>query len=119
MAHFLSSSKYHIAMNIFQLPTSLPIATAPEVFETLHDSKNIKIERIISTGQVSESWYDQEQDEWVCLLQGKARLLFDHDQGETIKLSAGDTLFIPKHRLHRVVYTSVQPACIWLAIFWQ
>jgi cupin 2 domain-containing protein len=52
-------------------------------------------------------------------LQGKARLLFDHDQGETIKLSAGDTLFIPKHRLHRVVYTSVQPACIWLAIFWQ
>jgi cupin 2 domain-containing protein len=31
-------------------------------------------------------------------------------------LGAGDTIFIPAHTPHRVVTTSTNPQCIWLAV---
>ena len=99
--------------NIFNLPTELP---KDELFETLLSGKNILIERIISTGQTTppEQWYDQERDEWVILLQGEAEIAYS--DRTTIKLKAGDYVFIPAHRKHRVEYTSKKPPCIWLAI---
>lgn len=74
------------------------------------------IERIISTGQVTPigEWYNQDQDEWVILLQGDATL--DYFDGSSIQLKAGDYLFIPAHQKHRVEYTSSEPPCIWLAV---
>ena len=65
-----------------------------EIFETIVNSRNVKIERIISTGQTTpkDSWYDQEQDEWVILLQGQATLLFLDNS--SIKLKSGDYLLI-------------------------
>ena len=53
--------------NLFnQIPTDL----SEEVFETLAQSSEVKIERIISNGQASpkSGWYDQEKDEWVIVL---------------------------------------------------
>ena len=99
--------------NIFKLPSSLP---SEESFETLISGKDILIERIISTGQTTPSgqWYDQEQDEWVILLQGEAELSYAN--GKKINLKAGDYLFIPAHQKHRVEYTSYEPPCIWLAV---
>lgn len=99
--------------NIFDLPSSL---TDKELFESLVSSDKILIERIISTGQTTPpgEWYDQEQDEWVILLQGYACLAYD-DQTE-INLTPGDYLLIPAHQKHRVVYTSSEPPCIWLAV---
>ncbi len=99
--------------NIFNLPASLP---DEELFETLLKSENVLIERIISTGQTTPpgEWYDQEKDEWVILLQGKAEL--SYADGSKIKLSAGDYVFIPAHQKHRVEYTSSEPSCIWLAV---
>lgn len=99
--------------NIFDLPSSLP---NKERFESLVSTDNILIERIISTGQVTPTgeWYDQEQDEWVILLQGEASLAYA--DGKQIKLTAGDYLFIPAHQKHRVEYTSSEPPCIWLAV---
>lgn len=99
--------------NLFQLPHPLPTT---EQFEPLYKGKHLLIERIISTGQTTpeEQWYDQEQDEWVLLLQGEAQLMYqDHS---TVHLLAGDWLFIPAHQPHRVSYTSSEPPCIWLAI---
>lgn len=99
--------------NIFDLPSSLP---NQELFKSLFATENLLIERIVSTGQITPpgEWYDQEQDEWVILLQGEACLTY-FDSSE-IKLKAGDYIFIQAHQKHRVEYTSSKPPCIWLAI---
>ena len=57
--------------NLFgKIPESLP----EELFETLAESPDVKIERIVSRGQITPEgeWYDQSKDEWVVLLSGKA-----------------------------------------------
>jgi len=102
--------------NLFTLPKSGDLAIQKEFFETLQETENIKIERIISTGQTTppNQWYDQEKAEWVVLLTGEAELTFEN--GNIKKLTAGDYLFIPPHQKHRVSYTSVEPACVWLAV---
>ena len=99
--------------NIFNLSFPLP---NEEYFETLLQQNNLRIERIISTGQVTplEQWYDQPQDEWVILLQGKAILRYE--QGEEFTLQTGDYLLLKAHQKHRVEFTSVNPPCVWLAI---
>ncbi|WP_107668771.1 cupin domain-containing protein [Cyanothece sp. BG0011] len=99
--------------NIFRLP-ELP--KKQEIFETIINSKNVIIERIISTGQTTPegSWYDQDQDEWVILLQGEATLLYSDNS--SIDLKSGDYLLIKAHQKHRVIFTSSDPPCIWLAI---
>jgi cupin 2 domain-containing protein len=88
-----------------------------EITEILVSSKNIRIERIISTGQVTASdfWYDQLETEFVTVLQGDAKILFDN--GKEIHLTKGDYLTIPAHCRHKVSYTSVEPACVWLVVF--
>lgn len=99
--------------NIFTLPSQLPDR---ELFESLASAENIAIERIISTGQTTPigQWYDQELDEWVILLQGEAEL--SYADGSSIRMIAGDYVFIPAHQKHRVEYTSAEPPCIWLAV---
>ncbi len=100
-------------MNIFQLPAVLP---ATELLEELIPDQGILIERIISSGQASPAgeWYDQDRDEWVVLLQGIAQIVWE--DGRQQQLIAGDWLMIPAHERHRVVWTSPEPPCIWLAV---
>jgi cupin 2 domain-containing protein len=103
--------------NIFEIPKEIK----EEFFETLIEGNGeFKVERIVSTGQITAEgqWYDQDRDEWVVLLQGEAQILFIDDQNnEKInKLSKGDYLFIKAHEKHRVVYTSTEPPCVWIAI---
>ena len=100
--------------NIFELPAQLP---QEELFEALFDNNKILIERIVSTGQVTPpgKWYDQEQDEWLIVLQGEGELSYEN--GSRIKLCKGDYLLIKAHQKHRVEYTSFEPPCIWLTIF--
>ena len=102
--------------NIYKLPQEV---SQLEKFEQIVSGKNIQIERIVSTGQTTPSgqWYDQELDEWVILLQGEAKLSYDDDT--RIRLKVGDYLLIPAHTKHRVEYTSIEPACIWLAVHGQ
>lgn len=87
-----------------------------EFFETLIDSKNIKIERIVSKGNSDspDFWYNQQQDEWVILIQGTAKIAFENE--ETISIVAGEHLFIPKFKKHKIVETSTQPECIWIGV---
>jgi len=100
-------------MNLFQSPS---IPSTEEFCELLLPDRGVRIERIISAGQASppDFWYDQDRDEWVALLQGQARLVWD--DGRRQDLQAGDWLFIPAHERHRVDWTSKEPSCIWLAI---
>lgn len=100
-------------MNLFELPADLADA---EVFDALIPDQGVLIERIISTGQASppDLWYDQERDEWVVVLQGKAKLMWE--DGRTCELGRGDWMLIPAHARHRVAWTSQEPPCIWLAV---
>jgi hypothetical protein len=54
----------------------LPVRLPEELFSTLLDAANVRIERIFSHGHASteDFCYDQEQHEWVVLLKGAARL---------------------------------------------
>jgi cupin 2 domain-containing protein len=100
--------------NIFDIPDDLP--RDDEFLEILASGEHLRIERIISHGQTTPEgdWYDQEDDEWVGLLQGEATL--EWDDGETTQLAAGDAIFIEAHRCHRVVHTTSEPPCVWLAV---
>ena len=103
-----------MTINIFNLPDPLP---GDEMFTDLISTDGVRIERIVSSGQTTPpgEWYDQDNDEWVALIQGVAVL--EYENGEKLRLSAGDHLLIPAHRRHRVDFTSEKPPCIWIAVF--
>lgn len=102
-------------MNIFNIPEG---EIKKEIFDSLLQAQNVKIERIISKGHKSALgfWYEQNENEWVVVLQGESELEFE---SEKIYLKKGDHLLIQKGVKHRVSYTSDEPCCIWLAIFFN
>jgi len=105
----MKSSPASLLQNI---PESIPV----ELCQTLYEKPNIRIERILSYGHQSpeDYWYDQEQDEWVLLLQGQAKLAFADNS--TLELQAGSYVLIPAHCKHRVEWTPPNITTIWLAI---
>lgn len=90
--------------------------TDGESFEQIVSGENITIERIVTNDSFETPgiWYDQDKDEFVVLLQGKAELEFENH--EILALNQGDSLMIPAHQVHRVRQVSTSPNCIWLAI---
>ena len=104
----------HQPQNIF---AGIPESLLEEFFDIILQTRNFKVERIVSRGHITPAgkWYDQEQDEWVMLLQGSAELLFEH-KDTPIRLEAGDHINIPSHTRHRVSWTDPAQDCIWLAI---
>ena len=82
-----------------------------ETFSTLLEHKNIKINRIVSSNELEDKLYTQEEDEWLVLLEGEATLLLNEEEKN---LKKGDTLFIPAKTPHRVVDT--QPGTLWLTV---
>ncbi len=91
----------------------LPEIDRGEAFEDLLRCSNVRIERILSSDRPESVLYDQVQDEWVCLLQGEAELWVD---GEMLTLRPGDYRFIPAGTPHRVIKTSTESRCLWLAV---
>jgi quercetin dioxygenase-like cupin family protein len=79
----------------------------------------MRIERIVSQGQVSPDgfWYDQDDHEFVLVVSGSARLELE-GQGER-SLAAGDWLDIPAHQRHRVTWTDPAVQTLWLAVFYR
>lgn len=100
--------------NIF---SDIPRQRQEELFQTLLQRDNIRIERIVSAGHITPAglWYDQAWDEWVILLQGQAIVRYAVDDRD-ISLQAGDYLFIPAHTKHRVDWTLPDSNSVWLAI---
>ena len=97
---------------------NIPTNIVDEVFNDIITTDSIRIERIISTGQTSpdEGWYDQDQNEWVIVVKGRAQLTFA--SGEVVDLTAGDYVNIPAHSKHSVSYTDTEQTTVWLAIFY-
>jgi len=100
--------------NLFsEIPTDLP----DELFDTILDVDSVRIERIVSHGHASPAgfWYDQDKAEWVLVLKGEAKLLFEGDE-EPIHMTPGDHVNIPAHKRHRVEWTKPDEPTIWLAV---
>lgn len=93
-----------------------PLSSHDEQSLPLLTHKNVRLVRIVSTGQSSAPrfWYDQNESEWVTLLQGEAVIEFTNG---AITLVAGDCYFIPAHTKHRVAMTAQKEHTIWLALF--
>ena len=82
-----------------------------ERLETILSHRNVVIERIISSANVSPHEYVQDQDEWVLLLKGEAVIQM---ADESISLKSGDYLFLPANAPHTVERTS--EGAMWLAV---
>jgi len=97
------------------IPKDLP----GELFETLVNTDNIHIQRIVSKGHISpeQGWYDQELNEWVLVLKGQARLEFA--DGGKVSMFAGDCLEIAAHQKHRVIWTEPGVETVWVGVFYQ
>lgn len=103
-------------MNIFD---NIAQNAPDEIFETILQSPNVRIERIVSTGQATpkNEWYDQSENEWILLLRGRAALRFENETEDRV-LDVGDCLNIAAHVRHRVQWTSEEPT-VWLAVFYN
>lgn len=100
-------------MNIYDFETD---GLKEELVTVLHEDGHVRVERIVSTGQCSPDgfWYDQDEDEWLTLVQGESTLLVED---KPVRLQAGDTCFLSAHQRHRVESTSTEPPCIWICVF--
>ena len=105
-------------MKCENLLAGIPPKLPEELFTTLHRAEGLRIERIVSEGHRSPDgfWYDQDEHEWVVVLEGKAAIQFEDDP-EPVELVRGSYLNIPAHRKHRVAWTSPAEKTVWLAIF--
>ena len=104
------SSVKTLVRNLF---AELPSLAEGEDFDELLRCRNLRIERILSSPVPDSRPYDQPQDEWVILLEGRATLEI---AGETVRLKPGDHVFLPAHTPHRVLSADPRPRCIWLAV---
>lgn len=95
---------------------NMQIPIGAEVINEVFTHKNIRIEKIVSNGSASpeDFLYDQDEDEWILILQGSARLLVED---QDVRLVAGDSYFIKRHQKHKVLDTSAESNTIWFAVF--
>ena len=102
--------------NLFE---SIPDQFEHELFDELISTHGVRIERIVSRGHTSpeSGWYDQEENEWVVVLQGEGVILFE--DGEEARLKKGDYINIPAHHRHRVSWADPDEMTVWLAVFYR
>lgn len=94
-------------MNIYDYTTP----NSGETLTTLLSHKNIKINQIVSSDNLTVYEYIQEEDEWLVLIEGEAILLIDSERKELVK---GDTLFIPANTPHEIV--QIEQGTLWITV---
>ncbi|HPA14870.1 MAG TPA: cupin domain-containing protein [Desulfobacterales bacterium] len=104
-------------MNSGNIYLNIPHHLPDEIFENIILTGGIKIERILSKGHCSPEghWYNQEKNEWVMVLKGRAGLQFKQNEN-IIEMQPGDYINIPAHCEHRVEWTDSEEETIWLAV---
>lgn len=103
-----------MTIRVENLFANLPELSGSEHLLSLFENPSVKIERIVSQSYSSPPgfWYDQDEDEWVIVVRGKAALEFEGE--ELVRMQEGDYVTIPRHVRHRVQQTD--PKTIWLAV---
>jgi cupin 2 domain-containing protein len=84
---------------------------AGERFDPVVTLRAVDIEQITSSATPDPTTYDQAQDEWVLVLEGRAVLDVG---GSSVTLEAGEWLLLPARTAHRVVRTV--EGTRWLAV---
>ena len=123
-------------INIFDLKD---LSVNEEIIKILFKNENVKIEKIISTGQTTD-WQESNKNEFVILIQGNAEIEYydnricedknfktnenvmknlKNTNDMKLQLGKGDIILIKKGERHRVSYTSKNPCCIWICIFFD
>jgi cupin 2 domain-containing protein len=104
-------------MNAGNLFTDVARDLRDEQVTALLAVANLRIERIVSTGQASPPgfWYDQDWAEWVIVLAGSAGLLIEGEPAPRV-LMPGDYLHLPAHMRHRVEWTDAGQPTVWLVV---
>lgn len=120
----VSSRNLGLGEDMDNLFSKIPEKFDEEIFEGLLSKENVRIERILSKGHTSPEsktsgldWYDQDEHEWVVVLKGSGKLLFEG--GKEKHLKEGDFLYIPPHVKHKVIWTDPEEVTIWLAVFFS
>jgi len=103
-----------VSENIYK---DIPETLSEERIEVLLERQRVKVERIVSRGHRTPegAWYDQETDEWVLVLKGKAGLRREGHQKAKV-LIPGDYVYLPAHKKHRVEWTDEKVETVWLVI---
>ena len=107
-------------MNVANLYDGIPTHLPEELFTTILQANNLRIERIVSFGHASPPgfWYDQEENEFVIILEGSAAVQLEGD-AEPVELRRGSYLNLPAYTKHRVVWTDPNEKTVWLAIHYK
>lgn len=105
-------------MKATNLLDNIPQQVPEEIIEVLASNDAVRIEWIVSHGHASPEgyWYDQDEHEFVLLIQGAAHLRF---QDDVVEMKTGDWINIPAHQRHRVEWTTPDEQSIWLAVFYS
>jgi cupin 2 domain-containing protein len=90
-----------------------------EIFTEVLSREEVRIERIVSTGQFTprDKPHRQGHDEWVLLLAGSAGLCIEGEVERSLR--PGDHVLIAAHRSHWVTWTAKDEPTIWLAIHFR
>ena len=101
-------------MNLFEYNAN--DAVENELVSIMYEDASVRIERIVSMGQITPEGfiYDQNEDEFVTVLKGEAVISLV-DENRDFHLYEGDSFMIYAGVRHRVTYTS--SPCIWLCVF--
>ncbi|MGA2066539.1 MAG: cupin domain-containing protein [Thermoguttaceae bacterium] len=107
-------------MKAENLLDGIPAALPDELRSTLLSVGGLRIERIVSQGHASprDFWYDQEENEWVLVVEGSAAVQFEGD-AQPVELRRGSHLNIPAHARHRVAWTDPNQQTVWLAVHYR
>jgi cupin 2 domain-containing protein len=98
-------------MNTSNLFDDCSPPSAGERFDVLLTHKNLVVERIVSSANITSKKYVQSQDEWVVLVRGEAEI---EVAGEAVVLKSGDHLFLPSGTVH--IVKSASEGAVWLAV---
>ncbi len=91
-----------------------PPEAAPAVGEDIHRLAvldNVVVDQILSGRLQRPVLYQQDEDEWVAVLHGQARL---DVEGESLVLGPGDWVRLPAGTAHRLEET--EPGTSWLTV---
>jgi cupin 2 domain-containing protein len=104
-------------MTTAKLLTNLLPNPPSELFTTLLESANLRIERIVSDGRSSREgfWHDQQQHQRVVKLKVPDRLRFEGDE-QPVDMKPGDFMNIPARKKHRGEWTAPNEPTIWRAV---